>query len=317
MTETTTDGAALLALLDPFPPEHVGKLPRVTCKACSDFRQTCNNVNHKKSRCGECNAWVSSAHIHLDYVGHADVTRRLLETDPAWSWDPAAEDEHGLPLLDTDDKGNPVGMWIKLTVLGVTRRGYGSCPSGQNDAVKVLIGDALRNAAMRFGVALDLWAKGDRADPAAENAVAAGGSADRQRRNQQEAPAVQHTDHTWLADMETRIGAATSRGELTTLANEIKGRKLAGACEPVHEAHLWTLGLKRQEAIDGRPTNKDGSTSRSRATDEQLTENGEMTKGEKADHNRMVKDTMANPKLAERVTAPVPDDPWASGGEGA
>ena len=55
---------------------------------------------------------------------------------------------------------------IKLTVCGVTRIGYGSAvakntPDGQANAVKEVIGDALRNAAMRFGAALDLWHKGD------------------------------------------------------------------------------------------------------------------------------------------------------------
>ena len=79
------------------------------------------------------------------------------------------------PKFETDANGHPVGLWIKLTVGGVTRLGVGSCPSGQNDAEKVLIGDALRNAAMRFGVAVDLWAKGDRADPSAENATASAG----------------------------------------------------------------------------------------------------------------------------------------------
>jgi hypothetical protein len=54
------------------------------------------------------------------------------------------------------------GMWIKLTVCGVTRLGYGH-PDGKKggDAIKEVIGDALRNAAMRFGAALDLWHKGD------------------------------------------------------------------------------------------------------------------------------------------------------------
>ena len=33
-------------------------------------------------------------------------------------------------------------------------------PAG-GDAIKEVIGDALRNAAMRFGAALDLWHKGD------------------------------------------------------------------------------------------------------------------------------------------------------------
>jgi hypothetical protein len=137
----------LLALRKPFPPEAIGKLPRGGAK--------------------------------LDYVGHADVTARLLDVDPAWNWEPLAYEDGGLPRFDLDKNGNPVGFWIKLTVHDVTRLGYGSCPSDQRDAVKVLIGDALRNAAMRFGVALDLWAKGDRADPTAENPSGSAGQANR------------------------------------------------------------------------------------------------------------------------------------------
>lgn len=167
----------LTALRTPFPAELIGKLPRITCGDCSDKNKQC--TKHNKVKCGVCQAYVSERHIHIDYVGHADVTDRLLSVDPAWNWEPKAEDEHGLPVFDTDRNGAPVGLWIKLTVGGVTRLGYGSCPSGQSDAVKVLIGDALRNAAMRFGVALDLWAKGDRADPTAENATASAGQAAR------------------------------------------------------------------------------------------------------------------------------------------
>lgn len=96
----------------------------------------------------------------LAYVGHAAITGRLLDVDPEWWWAPMALDERGLPLFDVDERGNKVGLWIRLGILGVQRLGYGSCPPGQFDAVKVLVGDALRNAAMRFGVALDLWVKG-------------------------------------------------------------------------------------------------------------------------------------------------------------
>jgi len=67
----------------------------------------------------------------------------------------------GVPLFGRDPQGRPVGLWIKLTVLGVTRLGYGSVDGPKADAVKELIGDAIRNAAMRFGVALDLWAKSE------------------------------------------------------------------------------------------------------------------------------------------------------------
>ena len=113
--------------------------------------------------------------------------------DPEWTWTPKATDpdpealkaavasgdpevlrlviENAPPRFERNANGYPVGFWLLLTVGGVTRPGFGSCPPSQMDAEKVLIGDALRNAAMRFGVALDLWAKGDREDPAAENST--------------------------------------------------------------------------------------------------------------------------------------------------
>lgn len=93
----------------------------------------------------------------LAYVGHAALTDRLLDVDPGWTWEPLAMSPHGLPVMD--DLG---GMWIRLTVCGVTRLGYGHAGNKQGgDAIKEIIGDALRNAAMRFGAALDLWHKGD------------------------------------------------------------------------------------------------------------------------------------------------------------
>lgn len=195
MTDTTVD---LTKLRTPFAAEFVGKLPRVTCKACNERGTDCSK--HAKTECAVCGNWLGK-HTHLDYVGHADVTIRLLEVDPEWDWQPKATDpdpdllkaavasgnpeivqavlDNAPPKFERDRTGNPVGLWIKLTVGGVTRLGVGSCPSNQNDAEKVLIGDALRNAAMRFGVAVDLWAKGDRADPTAENATASAGQAAR------------------------------------------------------------------------------------------------------------------------------------------
>jgi len=87
--------------------------------------------------------------MKLDFVGHAAVTDRLLTVDPEWTYDFKAVDERGNPMLDAE--GN---LWILLTVNGVTRPGVGDGPN-----MKERIGDALRNAAMRFGVALDLWTK--------------------------------------------------------------------------------------------------------------------------------------------------------------
>jgi hypothetical protein len=92
---------------------------------------------------------LPKAGMDLDYVGHAAVTDRLLSVDPAWTWEPMATDEHGNPHPDI--AGN---LWIRLTVHGVTRIGVGDGPT-----MKIRIGDAIRNAAMRFGVALDLWSK--------------------------------------------------------------------------------------------------------------------------------------------------------------
>jgi hypothetical protein len=66
----------------------------------------------------------------------------------------------GLPAFDRTG-----GLWIRLTVAGVTRLGYGNAKSKEwqepGDREKEVLGDALRNSAMRFGAALDLWHKGD------------------------------------------------------------------------------------------------------------------------------------------------------------
>lgn len=101
----------------------------------------------------------------LTYLGHADTTRALIECDPFWTWEPMATDEHGAPLVERNDKGQPVGLWIRLTVCGVTRPEYGSCEPGKHDAIKELVGDAIRRGAMRFGVALSLWSKSDWSEP--------------------------------------------------------------------------------------------------------------------------------------------------------
>ncbi len=153
-------GKVLARLREPFAPENIGKLPKVTCWNCTqankkDAGATCGQ--HGKQKCKVCGNYLTSAHTHIDYVGHAEVTDRLLDTDSEWNWEPLALDERGLPQLD--DTG---GLWIRLTVAGVTRLGYGDADGKRGTgAVKVAIGDALRNASMRFGVALNQWAKSD------------------------------------------------------------------------------------------------------------------------------------------------------------
>jgi len=145
MTEPT--GLALLR--QPFPPHQISYLPK--------------------------------GGVKLAYVGHAALTDRLLDADPNWTWEPLAiNKESGLPVID--EMG---GLWIRLTVCGVTRLGYGDAgeKSGPN-AIKEAIGDALRNAAMRFGAALDLWHKGDlhkdEDEPKSQGAAQNGTEANRQ-----------------------------------------------------------------------------------------------------------------------------------------
>lgn len=144
MSEEESNIAGLKKLRAPFDANQVSKLPKPKSK------------DAQKSWCDECQSYHGLPAVHLDYVGHAATTDRLLDADLAWSWEPMAFDAKGLPARD--DIG---GLWIWLTVNGVRRPGYGSADgkTGGN-AIKELIGDAIRNASMRFGVALELWHKG-------------------------------------------------------------------------------------------------------------------------------------------------------------
>lgn len=146
------DISGLAKLREPFPPHQISKLPKPTKKQTEELR-----ADFKRGqRCNLCGGWHQADVIHLDYVGHAALTDRLLDCDPAWAWEPLAVGDNGLPVLDGYG-----GMWIKLTVCGVTRMGYGHAGDKEGgDAIKEVIGDALRNAAMRFGAALELWHKG-------------------------------------------------------------------------------------------------------------------------------------------------------------
>lgn len=143
--QTKVEAYPLARLREPFPAHQISKLPKPYKK------------DSPKGKCNECGGYHGLPAVHLDYVGHAALTDRLLDTDPEWNWEPMGLNPDGTPALDANG-----GLWIKLTVCGVTRPGYG-CADGKRggDAMKEIIGDALRNAAMRFGAALDLWHKGD------------------------------------------------------------------------------------------------------------------------------------------------------------
>lgn len=150
--KSSADISGLDLLRAPFPAHQISMLPKPT-KAQTDAVK----ADFKAGiRCNLCGGWHHPKVVHLDYVGHAAITDRLLDADPSWSWEPVAFGQDGCPVIDKDG-----GLWIRLTVCGVTRLGYGSADGKTGgDAMKERIGDALRNSAMRFGAALDLWHKG-------------------------------------------------------------------------------------------------------------------------------------------------------------
>jgi hypothetical protein len=167
---TEQNGADIRAIKEKWaqPPAHmVSKLPKGKKDSAA------------KSSCAVCGGYHETNWVHLDYMGHADVTLALLDVDPMWSWEPTALDEVGAPVIIR--KGDRLVMWGKLTVLGKSVLAVGTCEASKGDPEKELIGDLLRNGAMRFGIGTALWSKGDHgADPAGSGA--SGGYEDRPAR---------------------------------------------------------------------------------------------------------------------------------------
>lgn len=157
----------LAELRKPFPDNEVSARPvGGSCNACKNApTKACDQ--HPKRSCNKCGGYHATSMTHLDYVGHAEVTDRLLAVDPHWNWEPMALTPEGIPVMTRDG-----GLWMKVTVAGVTRIGYGDAPGKSGgDAIKETIGDGIRNAMMRQGVALDLWRKTDRLEVAAATNV--------------------------------------------------------------------------------------------------------------------------------------------------
>lgn len=149
-TSVETKLAWLHATYKNPPPEHIGTLPKPTRK------------DNAKGSCDVCGGWHGLPAVHLDYLGHAELTDILCFVDPLWTWEPFATDDRGLPAIVSNDKGSV--MWIKLTIWGVSRPGVGTSDPKGPDTMKELIGDALRNAGMRFGIGTALWSKIDGVD---------------------------------------------------------------------------------------------------------------------------------------------------------
>ena len=78
------DGTGLALMRVKFPEHHISKLPKPTKQQTEAVR-----ADYKTGiRCQLCGAWHHKDVIHLDYVGHAALTHRLLDVDINWTWEP-------------------------------------------------------------------------------------------------------------------------------------------------------------------------------------------------------------------------------------
>src|SRR5581483_3397169 len=163
-------------------------------------------VDHVRVKCRLCGQKITQAHGHLSYVGHAHATSRLLEADPQWTWRPMGRDVPDEVMIAAIGTGSPeviaavaaayppkiiemdIGngrvervMWGELVIHDgdgneIVTPGVGDAIGkawGPN-ALKEIIGDLVRNAAMRRGLALNLWMKQDADQAARESRVTAG-----------------------------------------------------------------------------------------------------------------------------------------------
>ena len=248
MSEAKPTGLALLRA--PFPAHQISKLPKAT-KA--------QNESPDKAQCKECGGWHHPKVIHLDYVGHAALTDRLLDADPLWYWEPLALKD-GLPAFDSTG-----GLWIRLHVCGHSRIGYGHAASSTWKEIgareKEVIGDALRNAAMRFGAALELWHKGEylhappTADEEAKEAVA------EHSRKAEAAAEVQMADPDFkkmVAGATSRLKEAANRGsdalqaEWNSIGKDDTAKEIRAAIQ-AKEGGKWLTAIRAQaKAMEAR-----------------------------------------------------------------
>ena len=163
MTSTTHDWEGLRA--DFTDPADMGLLPRAKFKK-EDPKGECRGEANARGDGRTCGKYHVLPAVHLDYVGHAAITGRLNAFDPAWEL-AYPQDAAGNPI-PVEGGGGELELWATLTIWGITRPAIGTVPKNRTDRGKILIGDCLRNGAMRHGIALDLWKKGQEEDDSNE-----------------------------------------------------------------------------------------------------------------------------------------------------
>lgn len=160
MTDTARwdDFPALEAALRKIVVDHASPDPSTLAKLPKPYKK-----DSEKGQCDVCGGFHGLPAMHLDYMGHAEVTLALLDADPLWNWG-AVCDEFGTPIIVKE--GSRFVMWGWLEVCSVRRVCVGTCDAGKGEPEKELIGDLIRNGAMRFGIGVKLWSKATKADAA-------------------------------------------------------------------------------------------------------------------------------------------------------
>lgn len=226
-------------LTRPFPEDEVEVKPQPIYK------------NSEKGNCRECGGYHALPAVHLSYIGHAGVTMRLNEVDPNWSWEPMAYTPDGLPMIVNGC------LWIRLTILGVTRIGVGDA-QGQTqsgNALKEMVGDAIRNAAMRFGVATYLWSKSEKAQA---TATRQGADPDEPETVPQSAPPpAPEFDYPTTADVLARIDKyadqqGITREQITAKWRERQGGLTVGELDGLPASSLVPLADSIAQYIESQ-----------------------------------------------------------------
>jgi hypothetical protein len=160
----------------------------------------------------------------LDFVGHAAVVDRLNRYAPDWTY---SVDEM-FSMGET--------CWVKgtLTVGGVSRVEY-----GDGADPKEAIGNWLRRAAMRFGVALDLWSREELDWEAASVDVEPGPSS------------IGRSAGAGKAETEDRGGSEPFREESERATDPVIATRGEGGTGPLHTSEVASLA---SEGSDPAPS---------------------------------------------------------------
>jgi hypothetical protein len=243
-------------LRERFGPADIERKPQIL-KKNDELKYGCEKDNGRDVSADGyyCGGYHARA-IHIKYVGHANLTMRLNDVVGAngWAWLPMATNDDGTP------KRTDGGMWIYLAILGHVKQGFGDAGGTPGtDGIKVTIGDAMRNAAMRFGIATYLWAKSDAAldrvrTAYPEDQPASAPRGGDIRRQQRSGPSPEQRPHGWDTPREAAPAAAAPAAKPVHVPPLRAAQARAwDACSALYPT--WTQAVKQgviEDAVKAR-----------------------------------------------------------------